>query len=206
MGGYSGDTLGQILFTVRREARRLHLGELDEDLVRQYVDLGLVAAVKKGFPHVTSPQHSLLLQAVQQALASRPMEVFLNPGAKETVERIHAAGLLLGIATNKGEHSLKRALQSCGLETLFHVTRSAGQVPAKPCPDMLQEIMDVCGVTASQTLMVGDTVTDVEMAKYAKVDAMGVDFYHQQGDALRQAGAIDVLDDYRKLLEFLGLS
>ena len=50
--GTLGDTLGQILNTVANEARRLQFGVLDEQLARQSVELGLVLAMKKTFPHV----------------------------------------------------------------------------------------------------------------------------------------------------------
>ena len=66
-----------------------------------------------------------------------------------------------------------------GLSDFFYTTRSASQAPAKPCPQMLEEIMDVCCVSPEQTLVVGDSVSDIEMAKQVNVIAIGVDFYHQ---------------------------
>lgn len=203
--GTLGDTLGQILNTVAVEAKRLQLGELDERLARQYVTLGLVMAVKKIFPYLSNHQHEQLLQAVQHSLLTDPSDIYLLPGAKRIVEQIHKAGLDLAIATNKGQHSLQRALQAVGLATFFTTTRSAGQTAPKPCPQMLQEIMDACGVTAEQTLMVGDSVTDIEMAKQIHVDAIGIDFYKQQAADLKTAGAIDVFDDYQQLARYLQL-
>ncbi len=205
--GTLGDTLGQILNTVAAEAIRLHFGEVDERLARQYVVLGLVVAVKKIFPHLSRAQHEQLLEAVQKTLASRSLDVYLIPGAKLIVQRIQQAGMDLAIATNKGQQSLLRAIQASGLDGIFTVTRSAGQVPAKPHPQMLEEIMDVCGVTAAQTLMVGDSVSDIEMASLAGVDAVGVDFYQdeQQRQALRAAGAREVFDEYPQLANYLQL-
>ena len=203
--GTLGDTLGQILNTVAVEARRLQFGELDERLARQYVTLGLVMAVKKTFPHLSIHQHEQLLQAVQHSLVTNPADTYLLPGAERILQRIHNAGMELAIATNKGHHSLQRALQAVGLAALFTTTRSAGQTPPKPCPQMLEEIMDVCGVNPAQTLMVGDSVTDIEMAVQLKVDAIGIDFYHQQAADLRAAGACDVFDDYQQLAVYLQL-
>lgn len=203
--GTLGDTLGQILNTVAAEAKRLQFGELDERLARQYVALGLVQAVKKIFPHLSTHQHEQLLQAVHHSLLTDPADVFLIPGAAHIVQKIYDAGIDLAIATNKGHHSLQRALQAVGLSAFFTTTRSAGQTPAKPCPQMLEEIMDVCGATASETLMVGDSVTDIEMAKQINVDAVGVDFYQQQTAELRVAGALDVFDDYQQLAKYLKL-
>lgn len=203
--GTLGDTLGQILNTVATEAKRLQFGELDEQLARQSVELGLVLATKKVFPHLNEKQQEELLLAVHHALAARATEVYLIPGAKGIAQRLHDAGIYLGIASNKGQQSLHRVLQVSELDQLFQVTRSAGQASPKPCSQMLEEIMAEFDVTAEETLMVGDSVTDIEMAKNIGVDAIGVDFYHQQEAALRAAGALEVFDDYQHVADYLQL-
>lgn len=203
--GTLGDTLGQILNTVAVVAKGMNLGEVDEQLARQYVVLGLVQAIKKLFPHLSMQQHEQLLQEVQLSLMTCAMGVYLIPGAKEIAQQIKNEGIELAIATNKGQHSLKRALLASGLDSIFKITRSAGQLPSKPCPQMLIEIMEECGVAANETLMIGDSVSDIEMAKQIGVDAIGVDFYHQQAASLHDAGALHVVDDYQQLANFLQL-
>ena len=203
--GTLGDTLGQILNTVATEAMRLNFGEMDQRTARNSVSLGLVMAVKKTFPQLSIYQHEQLLEAIQRSLANEPVNDYLLPGAYAIVQQLHQAGMALAIATNKSQSSLQRALQHLGLSDFFTVTRSAGQSPAKPCPEMLEEIMAVCGVDASQTLMVGDSITDMEMAREIHVDAVGVDFYNQQSEGLRVAGAQAVFDDYQQLAHYLGI-
>jgi phosphoglycolate phosphatase len=100
---------------------------------------------------------------------------------------------------------LQRALQTTGLSHFFTFTRSAGQVPAKPCPQMLEEIIAYWAVEPQATLMIGDSISDIEMAQCVGVDALGVDFYHQQADDLLCAGAIAVFDDYQKIGHYLEL-
>ncbi len=204
--GTLGDTPGHVINTLATQARCLHFGELNEKLARQYAVLGLVRAVKKLFPHLTLHQHEQLLHAVQKALISSSSDACLFPGAKALVEQISRAGLHLAIASNKGQHSLLRALQETGLQDFFRVTRAAGQSPPKPCPQMLEEIMAIFDVCASQTLMIGDSITDIEMALSVDVDAIGVDFYHDQRANLTAAGALAVFDDYSQLSQYLKLS
>jgi len=203
--GTISDTLGLILHIVSSEASKLGFGEIDPYEARKYVDLGLVQALRKVFPNLSGKEHDQLYEAVQNAMISRPAEVCLIPGAREFIQQLHDAKIDIAIATNKGQHSLLRALQATGLEQLFKVTRSAGQSPAKPCPQMLEEIMDEFGCDRASTLMIGDSGTDMEMAKSINVTAIGVDFYHQQEAALKAAGALIVFDDYQLLANFLGL-
>ncbi len=201
--GTLGDTLGHVLNTLVTQAARLSLGEVDESLARQYVVLGLAKAIHKLFPTLSLHQHEQLLLAVQESLSITSPDACLFPGARACVEELHQAGVALAIATNKGPHSLQRALQDSGLDDLFKVTRAAGQVPPKPCPQMIEEIMTVFGVFPSETLMIGDSVADIEMASRAGVDAIGIDFYHQQRAALLEAGALVVFDDYKTLAHYL---
>lgn len=203
--GTLGDTLGQIFHTVAMEARRLGFGEINEELARQAVDLGLVKALKKIFPHLNEEEQESLVGAVQNSLISKTTEIFLIPGAKEFVEKLVNRGIEVAIATNKGQQSLNRALILSRLDVFFKTTRSAGQTPAKPCPQMLEEILDECQVSSQDALMIGDSVTDIEMAKSIGVDAIGLDFYHQQRAALTAAGALKVFDDYDNLSLYLQL-
>jgi phosphoglycolate phosphatase len=199
------DTLGLILHMVSIEAARLGFGEMNPYVARKYVDLGLVQALHKTFPNLSGKQHEQLLQAVHQAMITRPTEICLIPGAREFIQQVHDAKIDIAIATNKGQQSLLRSLQVAGLNEFFKVTRSAGQTPAKPCPQMLEEIMEEFGREPSATLMIGDSSSDMEMAKNINVTAIGVDFYHQQEAALKAAGALAVFDDYPLLANFLGL-
>jgi phosphoglycolate phosphatase len=203
--GTISDTLGLILHTVATEALNLGFGGIDPYQARRYVDLGLVQALQKLFPHLSLFQHEQLLQSVQQAIVSRSKGICLIPGAREFIQQLHDDHVDIAIATNKGQHSLARALQSTGLDSLFKVTRCAGQVPAKPCPQMLEEIMEVFGHTPATTVMIGDSPTDMEMARNINVTAIGVDFYHQNDANLKAAGALAVFDDYQLLAQFLKL-
>lgn len=204
--GTLSDTLGQVLNCVANEARRLNYGELDEEVARNSVELGLVNAIKKVFPNLTILQYEHLINAVQQSLMSRHSDVYLIPGAQEIVQRLYYDGIDLAIATNKGQHSLLKALSTTGLDKYFKVTRSAGQTAPKPSPEMLEEILDVFSLSVDDALMIGDSQMDIEMARSIGMDAVGVNFYHQQADLLLNAGAIEVFDDYHLIADYLQLS
>lgn len=203
--GTLSDTLGLVLNCVAEEAKRLGFGELDEEVARQYVDLGLVKAVKKVFPSLSLEQYEQLLEAVQLSVLSRHKDVYLIPGALQLVKRLQQAGIALAIATNKGNQSLQRALTLTGLDEYFKVTRCAGRLPPKPSPDMLTEITDELNISADRALMIGDSIADIEMATCIGMDAFGVNFYQKDPSALLQAGALAVFDDYQLLAEQLQL-
>lgn len=205
-GTLAEDTLGHAVSVIAQEAKLFHFGDIDKLLARQYITLGLTSAIKKIFPSLLMYQYEQFVAAVQDALAKSSVSVCLVAGAEETIRHIYDDGFKLAIATNKGNTALQRALQTSGLDAYFNVTRSASQVPAKPCPQMLEEIMDESGSTAKETLMIGDSVADIEMAVSIGVDAIGMDFYHVQRDELLAAGAVQVFDHYQQVADYLNLS
>ncbi|MDP3705917.1 MAG: HAD-IA family hydrolase [Legionellaceae bacterium] len=205
-GTLAEDTLGHAVSVLAAEAKSFHFGNIDRSLARQYLTLGLMSAIKKLFPHLLMYQYEQFVAAVQETLAKSSLSVCLVDDAQATIQQIHHDGFKLAIATNKGNSALQRALQTSGLDAYFNVTRSASQVPAKPCPQMLEEIMDESGSTAEETLMVGDSIADIEMAVSIGVDAIGMDLYHAQRAELLAAGAVQVFDHYQQLADYLNLS
>jgi phosphoglycolate phosphatase len=203
--GTLGDPFAQILNAIVHEAKRMHFGEVDPKIARQVINLGPVVALKKLFPHLPAHQQSELLQASQRAMLTRPEGVCITDGAREVLEQLRFAGVKLAIATNKGHQSLVRDLEVSGLSDYFQVTRSASQAKPKPHPQMLLEIMDVLDIAPEYTLMIGDSVSDIEMANAANVRAIGVDFYSQNEPSLRAAGAMNVFDRFQQLADYLGL-
>lgn len=206
--GTLGDTLGPIIHTLVLEAARLNIGVVDESLARKHIMLGLIVAIRKMFPNLELARQEQLLLAVQHSLAASSGDVHLLPGAKALVKKLFEQGFDLAIATNKGHQSLQRVLQATEMDAFFKVTRSAGRIPPKPNPQMLLEIMEQCSTDASNTLMVGDSLSDIEMANSAFVASVGVNFYHQkelEKDLLAE-GALRVFDDFQQLADFLKIA
>ncbi|WP_131782321.1 HAD family hydrolase [Legionella gresilensis] len=204
--GTLSDTLGQVLDCIASEAKHLNYGELDQKLARQFAELGLVNAIRKLFPQLSSTEQEHLLKAVQHALINRPYAVYLMPGSKGFIEKLYQKGIYLAIASNKGQTSLNRALQSSGLDLFFKVVRCAGQLPPKPCPQMLEEILLEFDIDVNEAVMIGDSVCDIEMAKTIGMDAIGVNFYHQQhSNLLLGKGALAVFSNYSQLAQYLNI-
>jgi len=202
--GTLGDPLGHIHHALYQEAKRLALEAYDPKVGRRYVALGLEKAVQKIFPGLNMHVYEQLLMGMQQVLTNHAASVFLFPGAVQAIHTLHKAGVMLAIATNKGEGSLERDLQATDLSAYFAVTASASRFPVKPSPEMLQAVLDETGIEAQEAIMIGDSVSDMDMASALGVASVGVDFYHQQAEDLQAHGAKAVFDDFQQLLRFLG--
>lgn len=127
------------------------------------------------------------------------------PAAAATLARLADAGLLLAVATAKSRRGLVRDLERTGLAPCFHATRTMDECPPKPAPAMLLELMDELGARPEQTLMVGDTRWDLEMAKNAGVDAVAVLCGAHPEEELRGCPQLACLPHAGALPEWLGL-
>jgi phosphoglycolate phosphatase len=114
------------------------------------------------------------LGALSPHYLAREADVPLFAGARELLHELDGAGYQLAVATGKTRVGLARALASNGLEGAFHATRCADEGFPKPHPDMLLHLMDRLGVAPGETLMIGDTTHDLDLAQNAGTASLAV--------------------------------
>jgi len=201
--GTLSDTQGVWLHVLRLEAEKLHFGAFDEARGRALMASGPLIAIKQLFPQLDTAKQMQLHMALQESMRFAGSVVLLFPGVLALLQRLLAADIQMGIASNKPLPSLMHAITTAALGPFISIVRSASQTALKPEPLMLEEIMAEAGVSPAETLMIGDSVSDIEMAVSIGVDACGFDFYHQEEVALLAAGAIGVFDDYSAVQSIL---
>ncbi len=161
--------------------------------VRRVVGLSLVEAVARLRPEGDPVQHARLAEHYKRAfqrerLAGVHLEP-LFPGLRQTLEALEREGVLMGVATGKSMRGLTATLARHDLARFFVTLQTADIGPGKPDPAMVRRALAESGVTAADTVMIGDTVFDIEMARRAGVGALGVTWgYHEEAE-LQAAGA-----------------
>jgi phosphoglycolate phosphatase len=118
----------------------------------------------------------------------------LFEGMRALIEAFDHPALFLGIATGKNLRGLRHTLENHGLTERFHTLQTADLAPSKPHPGMVLKAMAETGCGAQETVVVGDTSFDMEMARSAGAAAIGVTWgYHDSGDLL-ESGAHFLID------------
>ncbi|MEE8444882.1 MAG: HAD-IA family hydrolase [Alphaproteobacteria bacterium] len=142
----------------------------------------------------------ILYKQAFQAQRRQPDHVEpLYPGALQALEELAVSGTLLGVATGKSRRGLLSTLGRHGLLDSFVVLKTADDAPGKPNPHMLLDAMAETGARPETTVMIGDTVFDMAMARNARVRAVGVSWgYHERAE-LATAGAHAVIDSFGDL-------
>jgi phosphoglycolate phosphatase len=160
---------------------------LREAIIRQAVGMGLRESAEFFFPAGTAAQQRTMIERYRyhwlETYKDKPM---LFAGAAAALADLAARGHLLAIATAKGRSGLQRELDSTGIGAVVHGSRTVDECPPKPHPGMLQDLMAEFGAQPEQTLMIGDTSYDLEMAANAGVASVGVlSGSHAEAELLR---------------------
>ncbi|MFH1709298.1 MAG: HAD family phosphatase [Planctomycetota bacterium] len=103
-------------------------------------------------------REKILLDTEREAAAGAE----LNPGVREVLDRLRAAGVKQGLVTNNSVRSARTVIKRLKLKFDLVLTRADG--PAKPRGDLLHLAVRRLGVAVDETIYVGDGRMDVEAA------------------------------------------
>jgi len=123
----------------------------------------------------------------------------LYPGTRAALERLNTPETLMAVATGKARRGLEHVLDVFEMRPYFAATQTADDAPSKPHPGMLENCERLTGIMPARTAMVGDTTFDMAMARSHGCTAIGVSWGYHPVEALLEAGAHVVIDDFADL-------
>jgi HAD superfamily hydrolase (TIGR01549 family) len=123
-------------------------------------------------------------------------ETALLPGARELIVALKERGHRVVLASSGKPHHVDRALDLLDARDLADAwTTSEDVEETKPAPDLLQVALKKLGEPVdAPSVVVGDSVYDVEAARNAGMPAIVVRSGGFGDDELRDAGAIGIYD------------
>lgn len=126
------------------------------------------------------------------------------PRTAELLGALADRGLAVVLATSGGAGDLEWMLPAIGAQDALTGTTTSGDVEAaKPAPDLLSVAVEQHGMDAERTVVLGDTVWDVESAKAAGMACIALTCGGISREELEAAGAVAVYRDPADLLEHL---
>ncbi len=127
----------------------------------------------------------------------------LYPGTRETLAELQARGFTLALCTSRSNNSLNALLQVLGIRAHFSaiVTNKDVSHP-KPAPDIALLALARLGARPDETMVVGDTVFDLQMGSSAGCRTCGVTWGNQDRAQLQTAGPDLIIDNFGELLAY----
>jgi phosphoglycolate phosphatase len=142
---------------------------------KDVIGLSIQEATSKLHPHVDEKTHEQLVKHYAQEYGSKQLSrADLFPDTYEMLVELKHAGYQLAVATGKTRRGLNEALQATQTEDLFVVTRCADETCSKPDPTMLLQIIETTQSVLERSLMIGDSIHDLQMASNAHILSVAV--------------------------------
>ncbi|WP_076417847.1 HAD-IA family hydrolase [Colwellia sp. UCD-KL20] len=198
------DSVGKIVLSMQAAAKVLNLTPATFEQGKSIIGLSLSKGIEQLFPQSsTELQNKIEKEYKYQYLEVNNTPTPLFDNALELLINLKENNVLLAVATGKARPGLERVLNMTETEHFFNATRSASDCRSKPDPEMITSLLAELNIDACDAVMIGDTSFDMEMAKHANVDRIGVSFGAHAIDILNQfepKAIVDSLDELEKFL------
>ena len=207
------DSVPDLAYCVDEMLIQLDMKPHGEDAVRNWVGNGVVRLVERGLTNDLDG-HS------DPALFEKAMPIFNNlysvhhsdrsslyPGVKEGMEFMQqASNLKIGCVTNKAEAFTIPILKSLGIHDDFEIIVCGDTLEKKkPDPLPLLYAAEQLGVSAEQSLMLGDSKSDVKAARAAGFSIICMSYGYNHGEDIRNYDPDVVIDSMAELTHLLEL-
>lgn len=136
---------------------------------------------------------------IHNADLSRPYE-----GVCELLAELQTRGIMMAVASNKYHSATQKLIAHYFPNIRFEVVLGHREgVPAKPHPQIVDDIIAHTGVLKEDILYVGDTSVDMQTAANAGVDVIGVSWGYRPREELAAHNPLALIDLPRQLLKYL---
>lgn len=181
------------------------IGRLTREQVLEIVGLSLPVAFERLHPLLAETARAALVAGYKEAFAALRLAGGaeaaspLYPGVAEGLDRLSAAGHLIGAATGKSRRGLEAVFATHLLAHHFVTAQTADDHPSKPHPAMLLAALAEAGAQPHRAVMIGDTEYDIAMGRAAGMRTVGVAWGYHAPARLAAAGADAVVQDFAAL-------
>lgn len=201
------DTIADLAAATNQALRHYGFPTHGEDAFRLFVGDGVNKLFERALPeNVRDEEHVRFIRSrfipyydAHNADESRPY-----PGIPELLRALGERGVQMAVASNKYQSAARKLVAHYFPEVRFaEVLGQREGVPAKPDPAIVFDILRTAGTSPAEALYVGDSNVDMETARRAGVDAVGVTWGFRSREELEATHPAHLIDHAEELLPLL---
>jgi phosphoglycolate phosphatase len=129
----------------------------------------------------------------------------LYPGVLETLESLRSRDIKLAVVTNKPEVLAEKLLTEAGLRSFFGVVVGGDSLAVKkPDPAPLVYACAQLSVSTDQTVMVGDSASDIGAANAINMPVLAASWGYTQGLDLTKANVTAIIRRFTEIPVLVG--
>lgn len=139
---------------------------------REEISIAAAAFYLSGSPWSEAKQTAAKAYDEADHMMMSPYDSVLLEGIKEALKQLKQHGLKLAIASTDTHKRTEESFKVLKIVNLFDAIIGSDDITeGKPSPDMVFEILRKTESKADEAVMVGDSMSDMQMGKNAKVKA-----------------------------------
>lgn len=179
------------------------------DAYRFFVGSGITKLIERALPeHARQPENVTRLRAefLEYYRAHKTDLSHPYPGIPELLHTLHAEGIRLAVASNKYHRGTVELVRHFFGDSLFSIILGQREnIPVKPDPAIVHDILDATGIPASHTLYVGDSGVDMQTARNSGTRSIGVTWGFRPEQELKENGADHIVDTPAEIARIAGI-
>ena len=204
------DSVPDLSWCLDETLKRVGLSPRGEASAREWVGNGVIRIVERGIANDLNAPHDAAIfkeaMPIFRALYAENTSVRskLYDGVREGIDYLKSTGIKLGCITNKDAEFTHPILKDLGLWEDFEIVISGDTLPKKkPDPMPLLHGAKELGVKPENSLMLGDSTSDVKAARAANFEIICMSYGYNHGDDIRDSYPDAVIDSMTELREMI---
>ncbi len=201
------NTIGDLAACCNATLERHNLPTHSDEDYNSFVGNGILRLVERAIPeNLRTEERIAAVRKDFVELYTQNIATHTTPygGIPELLASLHERGIDFAIASNKFQAGCERlAKHYFPLLRFAVVLGQRPNIPLKPCPYIIREIIQRTAYTPDKILFVGDSGVDMQTAAAAGVDSVGVTWGFRTREELEAAGAKHIVDSAEQILELL---
>lgn len=201
------DTIADLAEATNYALRRLGYPTHSVETIRSFVGNGINKLLERALPQAMQTEEGVMCMRTHFIPYYNEHNADLSspyPGVESLLKWLQDEGVQIAVASNKYQQATEKLVTYYFPEVNFvAVFGQRADVPIKPAPAVVHEIMSIASVSADETLYVGDSGVDMQTAQNAGVDAVGVSWGFRPVSELETFGPKAVIAHADELRQFV---
>jgi phosphoglycolate phosphatase len=201
------DTIADLAGATNYALTQLGYPTHDTDTIRTFVGNGINKLLERALPANEQTEENVMRMRsyfvpyydAHNADLSNPY-----PGIEVLLQSLQDNGIEIAVASNKYQEATTKLVKHYFPTIQFaEVLGQRENIPVKPHPTIVFDILNKTGIDKKEVLYVGDSGVDMQTAQNAEVDAIGVTWGFRSRIELETLHPMGIIDKAEELMDYI---
>ncbi len=192
------NTIDDLAMSTNHALRQYGYPEHDLPAYRYFVGNGITKLIERALPEEARKENTITQLRTAFVTYYQKHKTDLThpyPGIPELLHTLHRQGIRLAVASNKYQQGTVELIRHFFGNNLFSIVLGQREnVPVKPDPAIIEDILTFTAIPKSETLYVGDSDVDMQTARNSALTSIGVTWGFRPRRELEVNGANFIAD------------